>query len=148
MLQAVAFLMFLATPPQYLNPTTLVQNPRYTQVIALPDSGLVFISGQAPLRPDGSLVAGDFAAQADQALENLRLALAAAGLTPADIMKIDTFIVDLPAHIDAYRAARTKFFGGLTHLPTSTTIGVSSIAAPGALIEIDAVAYKAPKKKR
>ena len=148
MFQAVILLMFLATPPQYINPTTLVQNPRYTQVISLPDNGLVFISGQAPQRPDGTVVSGDFVAQADQALENLRLALTAAGLTPADIIKIDTFVVDLPAHIEAYRVARSKFFGGLTHLPTSTTIGVSSIAAPGALIEIDAVAYKAIKKKR
>ena len=147
MQHAVVLLMFLATP-QYMNPSTLVQNPRYTQVISLPDNGLIFISGQAGQRADGSLVGLDFETQAAQALENVRLALKAAGATPADIIRINTYIVDLPAHIDAYRDARSKFFGGLTHLPTSTTIGVSSIAAQGALIEIEVTAYKAPSPRK
>jgi enamine deaminase RidA (YjgF/YER057c/UK114 family) len=138
-------LMFMA-PPQFINPPTLVNNPRYTQVITIPDTGLIFVSGQAATRPDGSMVSTEFDAQAVQALENVRLALKAAGATPSDIIRINTFIVDLPAHIEAYRAARGKFFAGVAKLPTSTTVGVPAIAGQGALIEIEVTAYKAKKR--
>jgi enamine deaminase RidA (YjgF/YER057c/UK114 family) len=137
--------MFLATP-QFINPPTLVHNPRYTQVITIPDSGMIFVSGQAATRPDGSMVSTEFDAQAAQALENVRLALKAAGATPSDIIRINTFIVDLPGHIAAYRTAREKFFAGIANLPTSTTIGVPAIAGEGALIEIEVTAYKAKKR--
>jgi enamine deaminase RidA (YjgF/YER057c/UK114 family) len=145
MQHAVIALMFLATP-QYINPPALVHNPRYTQVITIPNSGLIFVAGQAATRPDGSMVSTEFDAQAVQALENVRLALKAAGAMPSDIIRINTFIVDLPAHIAAYREAREKFFAGVANLPTSTTVGVPAIAGQDALIEIEVTAYKAKKR--
>lgn len=130
----------------YINPPTLVQNPNYTQVVTIPASGLIFVSGQAGQRPDGTVISPEFEAQAVQALENLRLALQAAGVTPAEIIKINTYIVDLPAHIDSYRTARRSFFRDVARPPASTTVGVPAIAAAGALIEIEAVAYKRPAR--
>ncbi|HEY8134375.1 MAG TPA: RidA family protein [Thermoanaerobaculia bacterium] len=134
------------TDAVYINPSTLVQNPNYTQVVTLPACGLIFVSGQAGQRPDGTVISAEFDAQAAQALENLRLALQAAGVTPAEIIKINTYIVDLPTHIDSYRTARRSFFRGVAHPPASTTVGVPAIAAAGALIEIEAVAYKRPAR--
>ena len=140
----VALVMFLAAA-QYINPQTLLQNPRYTQVVTVP-GGLIFVSGQAGQNADGKLAGPDFASQAAQALENVRLALAAAGATPADIVRMDTYVVDIATNIAAYRDARDKFFNSVAHRPTSTTVGVPAIAAPGALIEIEVTAYKAPGK--
>lgn len=136
----VALLVFLATA-QYINPPTLLKNPRYTQVMKLPN-GDILVSGQAGQRADGTLAGNDFEAQAAQALENVRLALAAAGATPADIVRINTYIVDVSKNIGAYRDARDKFFAGVKQRPASTTVGVASLVLPGALIEIEVTAYK------
>ena len=134
-------LFILFASAQYINPSTLLSNPRYTQVMKLPN-GEIIVSGQAGQRVDGSLSGPDFESQAAQALENVRLALAATGATPADIVRINTYIVDIGKNIGAYRDARDKFFAGVKQRPASTTIGVSSLVMPGGLIEIEVTAYK------
>jgi len=134
-------LLILFASAQYINPPTLLSNPRYTQVMKLPN-GDIIVSGQAGQKVDGSLAGPDFESQAAQALENVRLALASAGATPADIVRINTYIVDIGKNIGAYRDARDKFFGDAKQRPASTTIGVSSLVMPGGLIEIEVTAYK------
>jgi 2-iminobutanoate/2-iminopropanoate deaminase len=136
----IATLVLLATA-QYINPPTLLKNPRYTQVMKLP-TGQIIVSGQAGQKVDGALAGPDFASQAVQALENVRLALAAAGAKPADIVRINTYIVDIDKNIAAYRDARDKFFKGVPQRPASTTIGVSSLVMTGGLIEIEVTAFK------
>lgn len=127
-----------------INPPELVNNGRYTQVMVLPPSQqLVFISGQMGDTKDGKLV-GDFAAQAKQAFANLNSALHAAGLTPADIVRIDSYIVDIGKNIGAYRDARRAFFGSAPP-PTSTTVGVPALVAEGGLLEVNAIASRPAK---
>ena len=136
----IATLVLFATA-QYINPPTLLKNPRYTQVMKLP-TGEIIVSGQMGQKVDGSLAGADFPTQAAQALENVRLALAAAGATPADIVRITTYIVDIDKNIPAYRDARIKFFGGVAQPPASTTVGISSTVMPGSFIEIEVTAFK------
>lgn len=135
----IAALVLFATA-QYINPPTLLKNPRYTQVLKLP-TGEIIVSGQMGQKVDGSLAGADFASQAAQALENVRLALAAAGATPADIVRITTYIVDIDKNIGDYRDARDKFFGSLARRPASTTVGISSTVMPGSLLEIEVTAF-------
>lgn len=65
----------------------------YSQAIRA--AGLVFFSGQIPLRPDGSLVEGDIVAQTEQVMANMQAMLTAAGLSFADVVKVTIYLVDL-----------------------------------------------------
>jgi len=65
----------------------------YSQAVRA--AGLVFFSGQIPLRPDGSLVEGDIVAQAEQVMANMQAMLAAADLGFADVVKATIYLVDM-----------------------------------------------------
>lgn len=58
----------------------------YSQAV-LASGRFLFISGQIPLRPDGSLVEGDVAAQCEQVMANLEAILRASGMTFAHAVK-------------------------------------------------------------
>ena len=82
---------------------------------------------------------GDVAAQAEQALANLGHSLAAASATPADVTMLRTYIVDYRVEQAAKLAPHfERFFQGRP--PATTRVGVQALAAPGLLIEIEAVA--------
>jgi enamine deaminase RidA (YjgF/YER057c/UK114 family) len=67
------------------------------------------------------------------------LALAAAGVTYADIVKTTTFVVNYrPEHRTIITNAKKTFWKGQP--PTSALIGVAALALPEWLIEIEAVA--------
>lgn len=130
---------------QYIQPSDTFDASRFgfTQVVTTPPGKLVFVSGQVGLDRDLKLVGrDDVGAQAEQALANLRASLAAAGATPADVTMMRTYVVDyrpeLSAAIDPHFA---RFHAGRP--PASTRVGVQALAAPGLLIEIEAVAVVA-----
>jgi len=112
----------------------------FTQVVKTKPGRLVFVSGQVALDRGLNLVgAGDIAAQAVQALANLGTSLEAAGATPSDVAMMRTYIVDyVPEYAGALEAPFADFFG--KKRPASTRVGVQALAAPGLLIEIEAVA--------
>ena len=84
--------------------------------------------------------AGDLAAQTAQAMRNVGLALAAAGATYTDIVKITTYVVNYkPEHRTVIGKARASFFASGTP-PASTLVGVAMLALPEWLVEIEAVA--------
>ena len=63
---------------------------------AMRAGGFVFLSGQIPADPDsGELVTGDIQAQCTRVLENLKLVLAACGLTLEDVVKTTVFLKDM-----------------------------------------------------
>jgi 2-iminobutanoate/2-iminopropanoate deaminase len=99
---------------------------------------LVFVSGQASVDRAGKLVgAGDVVAQTRQVLDNMRLALAAAGATLDDVVKVTVYLADC-ADRPKVNEVRKEYFGA--NRPASTLIGISDWAIPGMLIEIEAVA--------
>jgi enamine deaminase RidA (YjgF/YER057c/UK114 family) len=92
---------------------------------------------------------GDFGAQAEKAIENLKLALADAGATLKDVVKINNYLVDM-SHIPIFREVRDRHFN-MSAPPASTTVAISRLARPGALFEIEAIAVlpaKAAKAAR
>jgi enamine deaminase RidA (YjgF/YER057c/UK114 family) len=102
---------------------------------------MVFIAGQEPEdAATGALVGpGDLAAQARQVFANLGAALAAAGARPDQVAKITIYVVNhRPEYLDVIEEARAGLFGG--HKPPDTLVGVQSLAQPGFLIEVDAIA--------
>lgn len=101
----------------------------------------IFIAGQVAFDHDGNLVSpGDLRVQAAKALENLVAALAAAGATPADVVKLNTYVVNYkPADLPIIREVRSRIFAD-ENSPASTLIGVQALALDGLLIEIEAIA--------
>lgn len=100
---------------------------------------LLYLSGQTPLDPAaGKLVEGDVAAQAAQCFRNLFGVLAAAGLTPEHVVKVNVFLTDM-ADFAAMNAVYTTQFE--KPFPARTTIGVAALPL-GARIEIELIARR------
>ena len=105
------------------------------------DGRMIHLAGQVAWDAKGELVGeGDVGSQAKQALENLKLVLADVGATPADVVRLRTYIVDhKPEYLEPVCGAIAEFYG--EELPAANTlIGVQSLALPGLLIEIEATA--------
>ena len=113
---------------------------RYSHVVEVPAGcGLVFVSGQVPVAPDGT-IADSLAEQADRVYANLVAVLAAKGIPPSNIVKLQTFVTaDDPYGV--VRRAREKYLG--EHRPASTAVEVKRLVDPRWKIEIDAVAISA-----
>ena len=97
---------------------------------------LVFFSGQIPLDPaTGDLVAGDVAAQARRAFDNLKAVCEAAGGTMHDIVRVGLYLTDL-AEFAAVNAVMGEYVA--QPYPARSTIEVSALPK-GARFEVDAV---------
>jgi enamine deaminase RidA (YjgF/YER057c/UK114 family) len=98
----------------------------------------VTVSGQLAFK-EGKLVgAGDAHAQALQCFSNLSTALALAGATLADVVKLTCYLTDLQAYA-GYAAIKSTLFA--SNPPTGTAVIVAALLVPGALIEVEALAY-------
>lgn len=126
---------------EYLAPTGLLLNPAFSQVVVAGGARTIYVSGQVAVDETGALVGGgDLAAQTTQVMRNVGLALAAAGAGYEHIVKITTYVVNYtPEMRPVISKARGAFFAGRPP-PASTLVGVSALAAPEWLIEIEAVA--------
>jgi enamine deaminase RidA (YjgF/YER057c/UK114 family) len=130
---------------KFINPDTLTKPPGYTQVVEITGPGrMVFIAGQLGLKADGSMAGGpgDFRAQASQAFDNLKAALAAVGGRLEHVVKITNYLVGIE-HLPEFREVRDANFTGAK--PASTTIAIPALARPDALFEIEAVAMLPPR---
>ncbi|MFA6171646.1 MAG: RidA family protein [Patescibacteria group bacterium] len=96
----------------------------------------LFLSGQIPLRPDGSLVEGDIEAQAAQVLENIKALLSEAGMGFQNVVKSTMFLADL-ADFQKANEVYAKYF--TEPYPARVTIQVAGIPK-GARIEIEVTA--------
>jgi len=103
---------------------------------ALRAGGWVFCSGQLGLDPAGGPLPAETAAQARQALANLRAVLAAAGCGLESVVKTTVFLTDL-ADFAAVNAVYAEAFGA--HRPARSCVQVSALPR-GAKVEIEAVA--------
>jgi enamine deaminase RidA (YjgF/YER057c/UK114 family) len=138
-------LLALATPKspavRFINPAGLAKSPRYSHVAEVTRGRLILISGQVAQDANGKSVGtGDMAAQTRQVFENLKVALAAAGASYKDVVKLTSFIVDISKNIDAYRTVREEYLRGLAAPPASTTVGVPALVRPDYLLEVEAIA--------
>jgi reactive intermediate/imine deaminase len=97
---------------------------------------LVFFSGQIPLDPaSGELVAGDIAAQARRAFDNLKAVCDAAGGSMDDIVRVGLYLTDL-SQFGAVNAVMGEYFA--QPYPARSTIEVPALPK-GAQFEVDAV---------
>lgn len=130
---------------RFLNPKTLAPPPGYSYVVeATGPSRTIYIAGQLGLDLENKLVGSDFRSQATRAMENLQAALKAAGATLNDVVKINNYLTDMK-DIGTFREVRDKFFNTKAP-PASTTVAIPSLARPGAVFEIEAIAVLPGKK--
>jgi reactive intermediate/imine deaminase len=99
---------------------------------------MLFVSGIVPVDAAGNVVGDDVAAQARQVFSIMGRVLDAGGATPADVVKVTVYLLDVDDR-PLINPVRQEFFG--TARPASTLVEVSRLAVPGALLEIEAVAY-------
>jgi enamine deaminase RidA (YjgF/YER057c/UK114 family) len=131
----------MADNVRFSNPKTMAKPPGYTYVVeATGPNRLIFIAGQLGLDLENRLVGadGDFRAQAFKAFDNLRLALASAGASFKDVVKLNNYLTDM-SHIGIFREVRDEFINTAAP-PASTTVAISQLARPGALFEVEAIA--------
>ncbi|KVF56378.1 RidA family protein [Burkholderia cepacia] len=127
-------------PLQLHNPAGVaVPLSRYSHGVSAPvDARWLHISGQVGIAPDGS-VPEDPERQMDIAWDNVFAVLADAGMTAADLVKVDGFLTR-PDLVPLYRTVRERRLGG--HASASTVVIVSGLVVPALLVEIQAVAAK------
>jgi enamine deaminase RidA (YjgF/YER057c/UK114 family) len=129
---------------EFLNPHNLPDwRPAFSQVVIVKAGGVrtIYVAGQVSVDAERSLVGmGDLKLQAEQAFGNLTRALAAAGTSTADVVKINIYVKHYkPSDAAVVSEAFQRSFPH-RKLPVSTWLGVESLAEEGFLIEVDAVA--------
>lgn len=122
----------------FINPETMQSPDGYTHVVEVTSGRPVYISGQVALDRNGKLAGGDIRSQTRQVFENMRAALAAAGGTLGDVVKLNTYLLDI-TEMPAVREVRNGYFDP-GRLPAATAVEVSRLEPDGVLIEIEAVA--------
>jgi len=126
------------TSTRFMNPETIGKPGGYSHVVECVGPGrIVYIAGQLGLKPDGK-IAGDFRAQAVQAFENLKNALASVGATFSDVVKLNNYLVDIKNNLGIYREVRDLYVN-VKAPPASTTIGIPALAREDALYEVEAI---------
>jgi enamine deaminase RidA (YjgF/YER057c/UK114 family) len=124
---------------QFMNPDGLFKPGTFSQIAITNGDTVVYISGQTARDATSQIVAvGDVKKQAEKVFDNLRVAVEAAGGSMEDIAKITTYIVGLKPDDRLWIGEMVKQH--FPKPPAHTLVGISALAAPELLIEIEAVA--------
>ena len=127
-----------------------------SSAVVPPGSKLIFLSGStgSPIDPkdtDSPGAFGDTKAQTLNILTKMKAQLADLGLGMGDIVKLTVFMVGDPAlggkmDREGMTTSYKMFFGtpDQPNLPTRSTVQVAALGRPQTLIEIEAIAAKAP----
>jgi 2-iminobutanoate/2-iminopropanoate deaminase len=128
----------LMTIRRHNPPTVHPPVGRYSHVTVHPlGNGLkrVVLAGQVGVKPDGA-IAGDLAAQIEQAWDNLLACLASEKLGAEHLVKIVYFTtVNTPEGLRVSREIRVRKLGGIA--PSSTYLVIAGLAGPDYKVEIE-----------
>ncbi|HET7385916.1 MAG TPA: RidA family protein [Nocardioidaceae bacterium] len=128
------------TTPRRVNPPSLPRPSGFSHAVVATGT-YVHLAGQTGMDADGRIVSGGVVAQFEQSLSNLLTALAEAGGSPADLVSMTIYIVDM----DDYQAHGReigrvwKRLAGSDY-PATAGIGVSRLWDADALVEVQGVA--------
>jgi reactive intermediate/imine deaminase len=121
-----------------VRPDGLPPTNGYSHVVSF-TGRMIIVSGQVPLDGDGRLVGPDDPrAQTRQVFRNLEAALAAAGASLGDVVKLTVFLTNM-SDLAEFRAVRDEFVDP-ERPPASSLVQVSGLVHPAFRIEIEATA--------
>lgn len=107
----------------------------YSQAV-IAKGHFIFVSGQIPLKPDGSLAGNDIRSQTRQAILNIKTILESAGVTLDNVVKTTVLLTDLE-NFSAMNEVYNEFFGNSK--PARAAYQVARLPKD-VLIEIEAIA--------
>jgi enamine deaminase RidA (YjgF/YER057c/UK114 family) len=127
------------TQRELINPPELFSPPGFSHAAVAEGRRMVFVAGQVALAPDFSIVGGDdLGAQTRSAMESIGIVLRAAGAGWEDVVRRTIYTL-APTEFQTITAAIEAVTGSNEH-PAQTIIGVTGLALPGLLIEIEVTA--------
>jgi enamine deaminase RidA (YjgF/YER057c/UK114 family) len=124
---------------EHINAPGLSDPPGYSHGVVASGGRLVVTAGAVPLDADGNLVGrGDYVAQTRQVLDNLGLALGAAGTRGEDVLKTTVYVVtgDREDLTGVWRVIQDSGVAAAA----STLLGVSLLGYEGQLVEVESIA--------
>ena len=125
-----------------VNPWTWQDGFGFSQAVEVSGGQRVLMcAGQTSVDENGSpLHPGDIAAQVTQALDNVEAVLKQAGMTLANVVRLNIYTTDVDAFLAAFAelAERGTAAGGPP--PASTLLGVTRLAFPELMVELEATA--------
>jgi enamine deaminase RidA (YjgF/YER057c/UK114 family) len=123
---------------ELVNPPELHPAPGFSHVAIAEGAKVVHFAGQVALAPDFSLLAEDLHGQTAAAMGNLKVAMDAAGVGWDDIVRRTIYTTE-PTEYETITKAIDEVTGGADH-PAQTIVGITGLAVPGLLIEIECTA--------
>ena len=111
----------------------------YSQVVKSAGATTVHVAGTVPFDEDANVVGiDDMKVQVLKILDNIRISLEAAGATPADVVRINVYALDVDDYVSNGAPEVISFFND--NKPASTTVQVSRLVHPDWVVEIEATA--------
>ncbi|MFD9367743.1 RidA family protein [Streptomyces sp. NPDC060020] len=100
----------------------------------------LYVSGQTAMSADGKPQHdGDMAAQLALSIDNLEAVLGAAGMSLANLVRLSVYTTDVDVLFRHYGVLAGRL-GAAGVAPTSTMLGVTRLAIPGQLVELEGTA--------
>ncbi len=126
--------------PRLLNPDGWPRPSGYNNGVSS-TGRIICVAGQIGWDAERRLAAGDFVAQARQALLNVVAILAEDGAGPEHLVRLTWYVTDRAGYLAAAKplgAVYREVIG--KHYPAMTAVQVSALMEPGALVEVEATA--------
>lgn len=119
----------------YISPKGLFEPMGWSHAVKVDNT--IYLAGMVGFDENRNVVAGGFEAQTVKTLENMKLALEAAGASLQDVVKLTIYVTDMD-NIIKFREIRARYFS--PPMPASTGVEVSKLILPELLVEIEAIA--------
>lgn len=105
-------------------------------------SRVLYCAGQASVEGSGKPVhAGDMRKQIEQAFDNLETVLKASGYSLSNVVRLNYYTTDVDAFLSASEVVGGRLAAARCQ-PPGTLLGISKLAFPGLMIEIEATAVR------
>ncbi|MFC8293376.1 RidA family protein [Streptomyces sp. NPDC057242] len=124
-----------------VNPVTWSQAIGFNQgEVVSGHSRTLYVSGQTATNAEGRPEhEGDMAAQLALSADNLEAVLAGAGMTLANLVRLNVYTTDVDLFLPHYGVLAARL-GAAGVAPTTTMLGVTRLAIPGQLVELEGTA--------
>jgi enamine deaminase RidA (YjgF/YER057c/UK114 family) len=125
-----------------VNPWTWQDQFGFSQAVEVTGADRVlYCAGQTSTDGEGNPVnAGDMGAQTEKAFENLETVLREAGMSLVNVVRLNLYVTDVDRFLAEGVQVVGERVGPAGIQPSSTLLGVTRLALPDLLIEIEATA--------